>query len=139
MDIPGPTFRAGGTISPCRAVTLDVSNDNQVVQVSSTSQFIIGIAQEGQRNAPGVLGSDNTVAANQGDQIDVRTIGRVALVEIGSAVTRGDKLVADANGRLNTIAAGSPSTQYVAGIALESGSGLGVRIRMQVIPQEVWF
>jgi hypothetical protein len=138
MDISGPTFRAGGTIAPCRGVTLDVANDNQVVQVSATTQFIIGVSQEGSKLAPGTGGANQAVAAYQNDQIDVRGVGRVALAEIGSAVTRGDKLICDANGRFVTMTA-LTANQNVAGIALESGSALGVRIRMQVIPHLTYY
>src|SRR5580698_6433356 len=129
MQIPGPSFRAGGTIAPFRAVTIDTSNDNQVVQATANA-IPIGIAQEGQKGAPGLAGSDTTIAAVSGDPIEVITAGNVALAEIGAAVTRGDRLEADANGRLITSV--TSGQRNIAGIALESGAALGVWLRMQV-------
>jgi hypothetical protein len=134
MQIPGPSFRAGGTIAPFRAVTMDTSNDNQVVQATANS-IVIGIAQEGQKGAPGVAGSDTTIAAVNGDPIEVIAAVNVALVEVGSTVTRGDRLEADANGRLITSV--TSGQRNIAGIALESGSASGVRIKMQVLPHQI--
>lgn len=134
MQIPGPSFRAGGTIVPFRAVTIDTSNDNQVVQATANS-IVIGIAQEGQKGAPGVAGSDTTVAAASGDQIEVVGAVNVALVEAGGTVTRGDRLEADSNGRL--ITSTTSGQRNIAGIALESASGSGVRIKMQVLPHQI--
>ncbi len=134
MEISGPAFRAGGTIAPCRAVTIDTSNDNQVVQAVANS-VVIGIAQEGQMGPPGVLGSDTTIAAIAGAPIEVIGAARVALVEIGAAVTRGDRLEADVNGRL--IKSVTSGQRNIAGIALESGAALGIRLRMQVLPHQI--
>ena len=113
---------------------MDTGNDNQVVQAGANS-VVIGIAQEGQMGTPGVLGSDTTIAAVVGAPIAVIGAARVALVEIGSAVTRGDRLESDANGRL--ITSTTSGQRNIAGIALESGAALGIRLHMQVLPHQI--
>ena len=90
----GPAFRVGGStnIAPCSPVYLDSTNDNQVVAPGDgavgTPAAFVGFAQEGMRNAPGLAGSDVTIAAIPGDQVRVVTPGNVALAVADSAITR---------------------------------------------------
>ncbi len=134
MEIPGPAFRSGGTISPCRAVKIDVSADRQVVQATASSKCI-GIAQEGQKGAPGLPGSDSAIAALAGDQLQVIGPGRVALAELGSAVTSGDDLEADGNGRL--VPATTTGVHNIVARALEAGAATGMRINVFVMPHQI--
>ncbi len=132
----GPAFRANGTIAPCRAVVLDTTGDFLVVQAVAGS-ISIGIAQEGMKGPPGFLGSDTTIAAQQGDPIQVIGPGNVALAETGALVTRGDRLEADANGRLITSSGVGSGQHNVVAFALASSSGLGVKIPVLVQPHQI--
>ena len=133
MQVPGASFRAGGQIGVGLFVTPDTSNDFQVVQATANS-IIYGVAQEGQRYAPGLTGSDNTIAAYTGDQVEVVGIGNVALVQAGGTVTRGDPLEANSSGQAITSAISGQ--RWIGGFALESGAS-GAFIRMWVMPMQV--
>lgn len=129
----GPCFRAGGTVPPGVVVKLDASNDNSVVKATGAAgEVIIGISKRSMRDAPGLTGSDTTVAANSGESIEVYGIGDVAPALAGAAVTRGQYLTVDSTSRV--IAASTSTNQSIVGEALESASGAGVEIQIRVNP-----
>ena len=124
-----PKVKANGTISPSVFVVVDPTADDAVLQASATTSVILGISQEGMRDAPGLTGSDNTIAARQGDPIQIFGIGDNCLLVAGTGgYTRGDLLMAEANtGRGITRTSGKP---YGA-IALQSAAA-GARARVVV-------
>lgn len=120
MNNPGliKTFYAGAAISPHRIVKFG-ADDDHVVQSSAAGDLHIGVSGE--------LGAD---AAE--DRVDI-TMTDVPEVEYGAAVTRGQKLTADASGR----AVPAATTNQVIGVAMESGvlGDIGsVRIAPSTLP-----
>jgi hypothetical protein len=99
------TFSAGGAIARRRLVRL--SADNAVVQASAAADFVIGV-------------SDMSADVPSGGRVDVRLTG-VVEVEAGGAVTRGQLLVADANGRVVDAAPGAGANVRTIGWAFASG------------------
>src|ERR1700723_1790115 len=139
MLIPGPTFQADGNINNFIAVMVSPSNDNRVLQVSATNQFPIGVSQQGMNQAPGSFGATSTLAATQGQSIQVYCAPNVAQMIVGAAVTRGNPLTINTSGQAVPLVAGSPSTQYIIGIALMSQATVGATTRVLIIPQQIWF
>jgi hypothetical protein len=126
----GPKFRANGTIAPAVFVKIDVTADNMVVQATAGSK-ISGVSQEGMRRTPGLPGSDNTIAAVAGDEIDVFAPGEVCMLTAGAAVVRGDYLKSDANGLAVPTTTGG--TAFYGAEALESASGINVKFQARVL------
>lgn len=119
--LPGPAFVASANIGPFRVVKLSTTPRN-VTQCTATTDQPIGVAQPGMKGTPGVAGSDTTIAAAQGDPIQVLTGGNVAKVVLGTGgCTAADKLTVDANGAAVTMPAGA-GNYNVLGWALETGS-----------------
>src|SRR5262245_15142650 len=116
-----PSFKAGGVINIKRCVK--ISGDNTVIQCTATTDKAIGIARRAQRDTPGLVGSDSTVAANAGDSVEVYGPGEVAPAEAGAAVTAGDFLTPNASGQV--ITATAAANLGGVGWALESASGAG--------------
>lgn len=104
MNNPGliKKFYSGAAIAAYRIIKFG-ADDDHVVQSSAAGDLHIGASME--------LGAD---AAE--DSIDIALSGAVE-VEYGAAVTRGQKLTADANGR----AVPAATTNQVIGVAMVSG------------------
>jgi hypothetical protein len=126
----GPKFRAGGTISPAVFVKMSTTADNTVLEGTANARTI-GVSQEGMKRAPGLPGSDDTIAAESGDEIDVFGLGDVCLIEAGAAVVRGDECESNAAGQ--AIAAAGVGQHLIGGIALESASGINVKFHILVL------
>ncbi len=137
MDIPGPAFRAGGNIIVCGCVKIDPSNDNQVLMCTGLADgIIVGVAQEGQSLAPGLVGSNSVLAATSGMNVKVAGIGNVALVQLATTATRGLRAeIYNASGWVgNTTGSGARQT---AGVFLQSGV-TGDWVDMVVFPQAIY-
>jgi hypothetical protein len=130
-----PSFLAGGTIAPARIVKLSTAADRTALQAAA-GDLPIGVAQEGQKRSPGLPGSDTTIAAEAGDEFNVYGDGEVAVVEAGAAVTRGDWLKSDANGKAITAAPAS-GIAYMLGRALQSAGGAGEKIKALILIGQV--
>lgn len=91
---------AGGNISPSRFLVAGTASGNTVVQASATGTLIVGISQEGTRNAGGT-GADDGFAAIAGGQITIYDNPNEddCLLLLGSAVTAGNLLTSDSLGR----------------------------------------
>ncbi len=85
-------FTAGGAINPYR-ICKPGAADGAAIQGAAAADKSFGISDS--------LGAD---AVN--DRVDIYTMGTVE-VEYGGAVTRGDQLTSDANGKAVTAAAGN--------------------------------
>jgi hypothetical protein len=139
-----PTFVAGGTINPCRFVTMNTILSNGVTTPTSADFTVfqsgagtaskgdqgIGISQEGTADWL------NTFAANTGQpQIRIFGPGEIGLVECGGTVTAGAWVKSDANGRA---VACTTDLDYAMGLALQSGNSSGpTKIQVYVHPH-VW-
>lgn len=130
----GIGFRASGTIAPRRAVAIYAGGFKQVTQATANQQCF-GVAQEGQLGTPGLAGSDTTVAANDGQPLEVVPPGSVAAAEAGAAVTAGQRVKADANGRLVPCLASSGVNEVV-GFAITGATVLGATFSLYVFPHQ---
>lgn len=96
------SFDAAGAIASYRLVKLG-SADGEVEQAAAGTDVVIGVS--------GLVAADGA-----GERIDIYLVGAVE-VEYGAAVSRGDRLAANASGQ------GVPATagDAVIGLALEAG------------------
>src|SRR5262245_29233916 len=139
MSSTNPAYIARGTINPSRFVRISTTagHNFSVVQAAAATEKIVGVSQEGFRDPPGVLGS-GAAAALDGHTLKVYGGGDVALIEAGAAITQGDWLKADAQGRAVTVAFTlGAGTIHAGGFALEAAGGVGELIRMYVEPTPV--
>lgn len=107
MANPGliKTFTAETAVAPYRAVKHGTADTN-VVQGAASTDALIGVS--------GQLGVD------AGKRVDV-TLSDTAEIEFGGAVTRGDWLTSDANGKAITAAPAAGVNTNVLGRAMVSG------------------
>jgi hypothetical protein len=98
-------FTAAGAITKRRIVKFDAS-DTTVVQGAAATDALIGVAAE--------------LDVASGERVDVHMVGAVE-VEYGGAVTRGDLLTSDANGKAVTAAPAAGVNNGVIGRAMNSG------------------
>lgn len=124
-----PAFIAGGTIHVGFAIKISTAADNTVLECSAAADQAFGIAARGMRDTPGLTGSDNTVAANAADHIEVYGPGTVAPCLAGAAITRGSRVSCGAGRVIAAVA-----TSNILGTALESASGAGVEIQVYIHP-----
>ena len=99
------TYVANGNIKPSTIVCLDASTSWRVIAAVGNTQdsTVIGIAQDGPYQAPGVTGS-GAYAAAAGIPLEVYTCNDICLLLLGANCNAGDYLKADAN------AAGTPAS-----------------------------
>ena len=115
----GISWIAGGTIAPSRFVK-QTSTAFTIIQATS-GDALLGVMQEGQRNAPGVTGSDSAIAAINGDAgtFFIYNPGDRCRVELIAAVTAGQFLKASTDGKA---IAHTTGTANIGGSALTSGN-----------------
>lgn len=123
-----PAYKAGGTINVGRCVK--ISADNTVIQCTAAADAAIGIAKRSMRDAPGLTGSDNTIAALVNEAIEVFGPGEIAPALAGAAIAAGAKVSSNATGFVITAVA----TSNILGFALEAASGANVEIQVFVHP-----
>lgn len=118
----------GGDIAPSRFVKHSTAADFTVLQADLNSNPV-GISQAWAQNAP--IPSASTLAGTTGDQIQVHYPSSgddndsTVWLELGGTVTRGDRLMPDANGKGITATTG----KYYGAVAQESGvSGEKIRV-----------
>lgn len=100
----------------------------------STKLFRFGKIVSGQvavcsvagERADGIIGSHQMLNPAAGDAVDFY-IERIMLVEAGAAITAGDEVATDANGKARTATA----SQYVNGVALDAATGDTQYIRVR--------
>jgi hypothetical protein len=127
------TYIASGTIKPGRIVKTDANNFGVVQAGASETIHMIGVATTSFRRAAGSPFDDGNAAVS-GESVAVYGLGEMpVLCEIGAAVTAGDWLVSDTNGRGIT----GTTDQFAVGQALESGTTLGQRVLIKVQPQQL--
>jgi hypothetical protein len=119
------TMSAGAAITAGRLV--EISGNRTVIQAGAISNKVVGVALEG---------SDG-VGAPTADKIAVAS-GGIFLLTATGAIAAGDKVVAGANGTVQTVAAaaatvqGITDTRAIVGIALEAiANGQTGRVLLQ--------
>ena len=121
-----PGLVASGNISPCRICVMD--GEWSVAQATNGTTEPCGVSGPWPRYAPGTAWDDGFIA-QAGQDCPVYTDGEGAMVEAGNAITGGNYIMSDANGRAIPATAG----QYFVGQALESATASGQRIRTKLI------
>lgn len=114
------SYKAEAAIAAYRIVKLG-ANDDQVLQASAVGDALIGLSNE--------------VAAAINERQDVIQSG-IGEVTCGGAVTRGDFLTSDANGKAVAAAPAAGVNNNVIGRALQSGVAEDV-IRVLVAPGRI--
>ena len=115
----GISWVAGGTIAPSRFIK-QTSTAFTVIQATS-GEALLGVMQEGQRNAPGLTGSDADIAAISGDAgtFNVYNPGDRCRVKVIAAVNPGVALKCSTGGMGITHSTG---TANIGGFTLTSGN-----------------
>lgn len=98
-------FLAEAAIAAARVVKFGTA-DGQVVQAAAATDLLVGVT--------------GPIAPAINERVDVMVAG-IADVEYGGAVTRGQKLTADANGKAVAAAPAAGANVHVIGIAQVSG------------------
>jgi hypothetical protein len=129
-----PNFVAGGTIAPCRFVSMTATGatpaDHTVFQATAGAgtegDQVDGISQEGTRAF-----DNSTQAATATDHLKVYGPGDVCLLELGSGgCNAGALLKSDASGKGIAI---TTDQDRVGARALQAGAA-GTKVRVQVLP-----
>ena len=124
-----PAFQANGTIAPFRFCIPDTTADHKLLQGSVQGTLCPYVAQPAQKRPPGLTGSDITIAAEAGDNVEVRGPGQVTIVEFGASTPVGP-VMTDANGRAIAWTSGN----HQLGIAVEAVSNSGARALVHLMP-----
>ena len=119
------SFQAAGDVAARRIVRLGASRDGEVVQADASS-----VTTPARRP----IGISGEVATGSGQTLDVHIAG-IADVEAGAAVTRGQAVTTDADGKAKTTAA---TGNFVVGIALEAATAAGDIIPVLLSQHRVW-
>ena len=128
MSFPSQTMQAGGTIEPNRFVSANTSGVREVVQADGTT-LILGVSGDGAEVAP--QSGSATPHATEGNPCQVRQVGSFCKVTASAAVTAGDALISDADGKAAT--ATDSGTELIGGIALESAGAEDVLFDIMVV------
>jgi len=122
-------YVAGGDIYPCRFVKQATTAPFTVVQAGAADP-VVGIAQEGTTVVPidGFTNASSVFAGTAGLPIHVFGEHCECLLEVAEAVSPGDFLTPDANGKGVKATSGDP----VGARALEAASAAGLKIRVAV-------
>lgn len=127
------TFVANGNIKPYRFVRADATagEEGKVLQSTDGSgshgSSSIGISQEGSRLLPGI--TDTNYAAADEQELQVYTEGDECFLCVGAAVTYGDNLKSDSDGRGITA---SVAEDLVGAKALQTATAANELIKVMV-------
>jgi hypothetical protein len=114
-----PALIASGTIAPYRFVavttTAGVTNDNKGFQASADTQPILGVSDAS------TLQFDSSNHATSGLPISLQG-GDVVLLQVGTAVTHGDVLETDANGKCQGATTTAGTRRFHGYVALQNGA-----------------
>jgi hypothetical protein len=120
---------AGGDVNPYRFAMQDTAKDFGVLQATANA-VTLGVTLPGSRVFPQPGGS--TLSAAAGESVGVAGPGQVAKLQIGAAVTRGQRLIADAQGRGVPAATTGTTVQEVGARALFSSAVVGAIVDVLV-------
>jgi hypothetical protein len=114
----GFNLKAGGDIRPSRFVTLSTSENQTVVESNASDKLIVGISQEGVKDARDDVTS--TLAAADNENLRVHFPGEICLLEMdATGCTAGDFLKPDNDGKGDVASTGDE----VGAFALETAAG----------------
>ena len=126
------SYTANGNIKPYRFVRMDTTADFKVLAAtdgsSSHGTENIGISQPGTRKPP-LSPLDDGYAAIAGEEILVWEENDECLLITGAAVTNGDNLKSDSDGRGIT---GSVSGNYIGAVAMQTATAANQLIKVKV-------
>ena len=132
MPLYSPAFTASADVNASRFVK--ISGDFQVAECDA-GQKVIGVSQEGTQFPPGVAeglgGTTNTLAAKSGRTLKVFGLADICVVLAGAAITAGDFVGADTDGKATPLTEGN-----VGGIALQTVLS-GEKCLIQVHPHTI--
>lgn len=114
------TFEVGGSTDIIDGILVKFgTSDNLVIPAAAATDNVIGVAKvpAGNDDLIPTGTTPPTPAASPGERIDVVMVG-IANTRYGAAVTRGDRLISDADGKAIPTAA---TTDVIIGIATVSG------------------
>ncbi len=120
------TLVASGDINPSRFVT--ISGEHQVAE-SNTGDAPYGVSSEATKLAPTGDGV-STLAAASGDPLHVYADGDECLLEAGEAITAGNWLKPDSQGR--GIVIDNTASDPIGARALEDAGAAGEKIKVRV-------
>ncbi|MFN3513452.1 MAG: capsid cement protein [Phenylobacterium sp.] len=100
---PAMPYTAGAAVAPRRIVKFGAA-DGVVVQSAAATDLSIGV-------------SDSLGAAAAGDGCEVYTSGQGVEIDVGGNITRGQKIVADANGKAVAAAPAQGANVQIVGFA----------------------
>jgi hypothetical protein len=126
-----PVLISGGDVRPARFVKMDTSEQVQALEANA-NETVIGISRDETKFAPL---SDLTVSANaaeDGDAIPMLGDGEIGILTAGAAVTSGNYLKSDNDGKGVPIATTGTTLQRYGAVALEDAAADGDKIRVQV-------
>lgn len=99
-------FNAGAAVTKRRIIKFG-ADDKTVVQAAAVGDAMFGVSTD--------------VDTTTGEPTDVQVAG-IALVQAGGAVTRGDPITSDANGKAVAAAPGAGVNNRVIGVAMQSAA-----------------
>ena len=120
-----PNYMAAGDIYPCRFVKI---SDEFSVSQAGLTELPDGISQANTRDAP--IPNASTLAAADGEPVQVYGEGDTCLLEAGEAFSAGDLLKPDGDGK--GIAMDSTSNDSTGAKALADASAAGELVRCVV-------
>lgn len=118
---------AGGEIFAMRFVKQDPGRDNGYLQAGA-NQLTLGISAQGTRTYPRSDDAGPLPLAIAGESVAVNGPGKVCKLIAGAAITRGQRLVADAQGRGVPAATTGTVVQEVGARALVSVAAAGAEV-----------
>ncbi len=123
-------YVAGADIYPCRFIKFKSGSPFTVIQATANSR-ICGVSQEATTLVPidGMTDSTSVFAARTGMNVPYYDEHQECLIEVGGAITAGAFVISDANGKA---VAASEGNTTIGGVALESATEAGQKIRIRV-------
>jgi len=126
-----PHLMANGDIRPSRFVKIDATAAHKGLEADA-NEAVIGVAMPGSNYPPLSDLSITVLAAKQGQYFQMYGDGDVCLLEAGAAVTTGNRLKSDADGRGVAIATTGTTLQHFGAVALEDAAAAGELIRVAI-------
>lgn len=127
MSHSSPSYIAGADVAPCRFVKIS-GGDHTVIQCVAGDRAV-GVSAENSREAP--IPSVSTVLhAKEGEPVHAYGMGESCEVTAGGAITAGDYLKPDADGKAVTIVPGVSPVVYSA--VARSSAAVGEKVKVLI-------
>ena len=130
-NIASLSLMARGDIRPARFIKISASQDH-ACEEADANERIIGIAEEGSRQAP-IPSVTTVLEAASGDVCRAYGQGDTCLLELGGTVARNGGIKSDGDGKGVAVAITGTTIQNWGAIALESGvSGEKIKVKVHI-------